>query len=135
ANSGANDHAEPVALFQVVHIDPAICHRHFCCGHRKMRKPVGTPHVLWILEERLGIEIADLSPDLAIVPSGIKRVDWANAADAILQTRPKRLKATANRRNNTHTSDDYSALGHDDKAFSFEAWKRQLVPMPTFCTV
>src|SRR4029453_17999789 len=34
-----------------------------------------------------------------------------------------------------HTSDDYSALGHDDIALSVKAWKRQLVPMPTFCTV
>ena len=79
-----------------------------------MRKTVGPPHVLWIFEERLGIEIADLSPDFAIVPSCIKRVYRANAADAILQIRPKRLNAVANRRDNTHTGDDYSALGHYD---------------------
>ena len=82
----------------------------------KLRKAVGAPHVLWILEERLRIEIADLSADLAIVPGGIERVDRTNAADAVLQIRPKRLKVVANRRDNTHTSDDYSALGHDDIA-------------------
>ena len=81
-----------------------------------MRKAVGTPHVLWIFEELLRIEIADLSPDFAIVLGGIERVDRTNAADAVLQIRPKRLKAVANRRDNTHTSDDYSALGHDDIA-------------------
>src|SRR5436190_777390 len=81
-----------------------------------MRKTVGTSHVLWIFEERLGIEIADLSPDFAIVSAGIKHVDRTNAANAILQIRPKRLKTVANWRDNTHTSDDYSALGHGDIA-------------------
>jgi len=81
-----------------------------------MRKAVGTPHVLWIFEARLRIEIADLSSDFAIVPGRIKRVDRTNAADAVLQIRPKLLKAVANWRDNTHTSDDYSALGHDDIA-------------------
>ena len=81
-----------------------------------MRKPIGTPHVLWIFEELLRIEIADLPADFAILPGCIERVDRTNAADAVLQIRPKRLKAVANRRDNTHTSDDYSALGHDDIA-------------------
>ena len=75
ANSGANDYAETVALFQIVYIDSAVRDRHFCCGHCQMRKAVGTPHVLWIFEERLGIEIADLSPDFTIVSGRIKRVD------------------------------------------------------------
>ena len=58
-----------------------------------MCKPIGAPHVLWIFEERLRIEIADLSPDFAIVLGRIERVDRTNAADAVLQIRPKRLKA------------------------------------------
>ncbi len=81
-----------------------------------MRKAVSTPHVLWIFEELLRIEIADLSTDFAIVSAGIKCVDRSNAADAILQIGPKRLKAVAKWRDNTNTSDDYSALGHDDIA-------------------
>src|SRR4029453_3036114 len=100
-----------------------------------MRKAIGTPHVLWIFEELLGIEIADLSPDFAIVSGGIERVDRTIAAAAVLRFRQKALQAIANWRDNTHTSDDYSALGHDDIALSVKAWKRQLVPMPTFCTV
>src|ERR1044072_1852956 len=79
-----------------------------------MRKAIGTPHVLWISKERLRIEIADLSPNFAIVAAGIKRVDRTDAADAILQIRPKRLQVVAKRCGNTHTSDDYSTLGHDD---------------------
>ena len=81
-----------------------------------MRKAVSTPHVLWIFEELLRIEIADLSTDFAIVSAGIKCVDRGNAADTILQIGPKRLKAVAKWRDNTHTSDDYSAIGHDDIA-------------------
>src|SRR5439155_26964794 len=77
-----------------------------------MRKPVGTPHVLWIVEERLGIEIADLSTDFAIVPAGIKCIDRTNAAYAVSQIRPKGFEIVANRRDNTHTSDNYSALSH-----------------------
>src|SRR6267378_969492 len=94
-------------------MDSAVRHRHSCCGHRKMRKAVGTPHVLWIFEERLGIEIADLSPDFAIVPAGIKCVDRVNAAYAVSQIRPKGFEIVANRRDNTHTSDNYSARSHD----------------------
>src|SRR5262249_17988459 len=86
----------------------------------KMRKTVRTPHVLWIFEEQLGIEIADLSPDFAIVSAGIKCVDRSDAADAILQIGPKRLNAVANWGDNTHTSDDYSALGHDDIALGLK---------------
>src|SRR4029077_664171 len=100
-----------------------------------MCKPGAAPHVLWTFEERLRIEIADLSADFAIVLGGIERVDHTNAADTVLQIRPKRLKVVANRCDNTHTSDDYSALGHNDIVLSVEPWKRQLVPMPTFCTV
>jgi DNA mismatch repair protein MutH len=81
-----------------------------------MRKAVGTSHVLGIFEELFGIEIADLSPDFTIVLGGIERVDGTNAADSVLQIRPKRLNAVANWRDNTHTGDDYSALGHDDIA-------------------
>ena len=79
-----------------------------------MRKPVSTPHVLWIFEELFGIEIADLSPNFTIVFGRIKSVDSSNAADAVLQIRLKRLNAVANRRDKTHTGDDYSALGHYD---------------------
>jgi hypothetical protein len=57
-----------------------------------------------------------LPADFAIVFGGIKCVDRMNAADAVLQIRPKRLKAVANGRDNTHTGDDYSSLGHDDIA-------------------
>ena len=57
-----------------------------------MRKPVGAPHVLWIVEERLGIEIANLSADLAIVSGGIKRVDGTNAADAVSSDSTKRFR-------------------------------------------
>src|SRR5262245_49379978 len=85
-----------------------------------MRKAVGTPHVLWIFEERLRIEIADLPTDFAIVSGGIKRVDRTNAADAILQIRPKRLQAVANGRDNPHTGDDYFALRHDDIALGLQ---------------
>src|SRR4051812_8927410 len=99
-----------------------------------MRKTVGTPHVLWIFEEWLGIEIANLSPDLAIVTGGIERVDSTDATNTVLQIRPKRLKAVANGRKNTHTGDDYSALGHND-ILEVETWKPQLLPIPTFCTV
>jgi len=78
-----------------------------------MSKAVGTPYVLWIFEERLRIEITNLSPDPAIVPGGIERVDCVNAAYAVLQIGPKRLEVIANRCDNTHTSNDYSALGHE----------------------
>jgi hypothetical protein len=78
-----------------------------------MCKPVGASDVLWIFEEWLGIEIADLSPNPAIVSGGIKRVDRMNAADPVLQIRPKRLEIVANRSDNTHTSNNYSARGHD----------------------
>src|SRR5947208_2886940 len=77
-----------------------------------MGKAVGTPHVLWIFEEQLGIEIADLSADFAIVPGGIKCIDGVNSAYAVSQIRPKGFEIVANRRNNTHTSDNYPALSH-----------------------
>ena len=60
-----------------------------------MRKAIGTPHVLWIFKKELRIEIADLSPDFAIVPAGIKRVDYTNAANTVLEIRPKRLERIA----------------------------------------
>ena len=33
ADSAADDYAETVALFQIVHIDSAVRDRHFRCGH------------------------------------------------------------------------------------------------------
>ena len=85
-----------------------------------MRKSIGTPDILWIFEKRLGIEITNLSPDFAVVPFGIERIDDTNAADAIFQIGPKRLEGVANGRDNTHTSDNYSALRHDDMALRVE---------------
>jgi hypothetical protein len=78
-----------------------------------MRKPVGASNVFWIFEERLGIEIANLTTDSAIVSGNIKGIDGMNAAHPVLQIRPKRLEIVANGRDNTHASDNYSALGHD----------------------
>src|SRR5262245_3206368 len=85
-----------------------------------MREAVGAPHVLWIFEELLGIEIADLAADFAIIPTSVKSVDRSDAANTALQIRPKRLKSVADWRENTHTSDDYSALGHDDIALGLK---------------
>src|SRR5262249_17212349 len=114
ANFGGNDYAETVAFFEIVYIDSAVCNRRFGCGHCQMRKPVRAPHVLWIFEEQLGIEIADLAADFAIIPASVKSVDCTVSADTVLQILPKRLKSIANRRDNNHTSDDYSAFGHDE---------------------
>src|SRR5206468_12364480 len=41
-----------------------------------------------------------------------KCIDRTNAAYAISQIRPKGFEIVANRRDNTHTSDNYSALSH-----------------------
>ena len=99
-----------------------------------------TPHITtriqyifqYVFEERFGLEITNLPADFAIVFGSIKCVDRANAADTVFKIRPERLKAIANWRDNTHTGDDYSALGHDDIALSLKRGSVSCFPFRRF---
>jgi len=112
ADSGANDHTETVSPFEVFDINPTVLHRHFGCGHRKVRKSIGTAEVLRIFEEWFRIETADLSPDFAIVSGGIESIDCTNAADSVFKIGPKRLDVVAKRCDCAETSENNSAIGH-----------------------
>ncbi len=110
-DSGANDHTETVSSIQLLYVDPAILDCHFCCCHRQLRESIGAADILRIFEEWLGIEIANLSTDFAIVRGGIERVDGVNTANAVLKIGPKRFDIIAKRRNGAETSDNNSAIG------------------------
>ena len=110
ADPRAHDHTKTVSPFEFVDINPAIRDRHFCCGHRKLRESIGPADVLWVFEERLRIEIANLPTDFTIVSCRIERIDCTDAANSVLQVGPKCLDVTAYRRNGTEASDNNSAI-------------------------
>ena len=95
ANSGANDHTESVSLFEILHIDAAVLDGHLCCGNGKLCKAIGAADVFRTFEERLRIEIVNLSANLAGVSGRIERIDRTNAANTVLQVGPKRLDVIA----------------------------------------
>ena len=109
ADAAADENAEAVWIF-VCHLDAGIGHRHFRRRHRELGEAIGAPHILRVLENSFRIEVAHFSADAAIVSSGIEGFDFTNAADAVLQVRPKSLEIVAEGRDCTHSGDNDSAV-------------------------
>ena len=90
ADAAADDDAEALAIY-FFQIDAAVVLRHFRRGHREMREAIGAACVLRIFEEILRIEIAHLAArSCNRKPVVSKRVDHADAADAVLADYPRR---------------------------------------------
>ncbi len=94
ADAATHEHAETVAI-HFIEIDPGIAHRAFRRRHREMGKAIGPLVFLGIIENRLGIEVANLARDRAVKPAGIEARDLDDAAFALEQVLPIGLQLHA----------------------------------------
>src|SRR5205085_3830273 len=109
ADAAADDRAEAVAIY-FFQIEPAVLDRHLGRSHCELNESVGPAHVLWILENRFRIEIANFARDFAIVLRDVEGGDSADTAFAFLQRAPKCFEIIADRRDDTHSCNDDAAI-------------------------
>jgi hypothetical protein len=77
-----------------------------------LHETIGPADVLWIIEERFRIEIADLTRNLAIVLTNVEGSDSADAAFPLRQSSPKRFEIVANWGDNADPCNYDSAIIH-----------------------
>ncbi len=109
ADAAAHEHAEAVAI-HLLEVDAGIAHRAFRRGHRKVGEAIGPLVFLGIVEDRFRIEVAHLARDPAVVAGRIEARDLDDAAAAFEQVLPEGFEFVAQRRDDTHSGDDDSAV-------------------------
>src|SRR5204863_580230 len=94
ADAAADENAKTVRIF-ASHLEGGIGHRHFRRRHGQLGKAISPPNIFRVLEDRFRIEAVHFSTDAAIIGRSVEGFDFMNAADAVLQVRPKSLEIVA----------------------------------------
>ena len=109
-DAAADNDAEALAI-DLLQIEAAVGHRHFCRRHRELSETIGAAWVLRVLEKIFRLEVADFGRDLAIVPFGIEGLDSLDSADAIEAIAPEAVDVIADRRDSAEACENDSAIG------------------------
>lgn len=110
----AADHDAEAAGIDFRDINARVFHGHFRGCDGKLDVSIRAPCIFGDVEIIVGVEIFHFASDFAIEGSGVQLGDGANAAAALLETRPGGGEVVAKWGDTADAGDDDASFAHND---------------------